>query len=193
LLWLVTVTGTAAVQKIWHPDPRIGFHAGAAAAQQKREELRAGLAGLPPEQLAARDRAIAQLARQGFNLRLNAVVTKCFLALVAAIVLISVREWVLLLARKKLAELRETPPVWLPDYVAAEARPLNALGLIALSLALLRELTGEADFQRMKECAVTCPCPDPAHVRAAAGDPAAERALWVQAQEERYRQIRRCC
>ncbi len=193
LLWLVTVTGTAAVQKIWHPDPRIGFHAGAAAAQQKREELRAGLAGLPPEQLAARDRAIAQLARQGFNLRLNAVVTKCFLALVAAIVLISVREWVLLLARKKLAELRETPPVWLPDYVAAEARPLNALGLIALLAPLLRELTGEADFPRTQEWAVPCPCPDPAHVRAAAGDPAAERALWVQAQEERYRQIRRCC
>lgn len=193
LLWLVAVTGTAAVQKIWHPDPRIGFHAGASAAQQKREELRAGLAALPQEQLAAQSRVIAQLARQAFNLRLNATVTKCFLLLVAAIVLISVREWILLLARKKLAELRETPPVWLPDYVAAAGRPLNVLGLIALSLALLRELTGEADFRRAQEIAAACPCPNPAHVRAAAGDPAAQRALWAQIEEERYRQIRRCC
>ncbi|MFN0066363.1 MAG: carbon starvation CstA family protein, partial [Limisphaerales bacterium] len=193
LLWLLTVTGTAAVQKVWHPDPRIGFHAGAEAALKKREEARAALTSLPADRVAAQNKAIGQLTRQAWNFRLNAAITKFFLVLVTAIFLISLREWVLLLARKKLAELRETPPVWLPDYAVAEGRPLNVLGLIALSLALLRELTGEADFRRAKELAAACPCPDPAHVRAAAGDPAAERALWVQTEEERYRQIRRCC
>jgi carbon starvation protein len=193
LLWLLTVTGTAAVQKVWHPDPRIGFHAGAEAALKKREEARAALASLPADRVAAQEKAIGQLSRQAWNFRLNTTITKFFLVLVAAIFLISLREWILLLARKKLAELRETPPVWLPDYVAAEGRPLNVLGLIALSLALLRELTGEADFRRAKEIAAACPCPDPAHVRAAAGDPAAERALWARTQEERYRQVRRCC
>ena len=44
------------------------------------------------------------------------------LLLVVAIFFISVREWVLLLAQKKLATLRETPPTWLPDYALAEAK-----------------------------------------------------------------------
>ena len=58
------------------------------------------------------------------------------LVLVSIIVLISVREWILLLARKRLAELRETPPVWLPDYAVAEGKPLRVLGLFALAFAL---------------------------------------------------------
>ena len=47
-------------------------------------------------------------------------VTASFLVLVAAVVLLSVREWILLLARRKVVQLRETDPVWLPDYASAE-------------------------------------------------------------------------
>ncbi|HTD66169.1 MAG TPA: carbon starvation CstA family protein, partial [Candidatus Limnocylindria bacterium] len=113
LLWLLTVTGTASVQKIASSDPRIGFLAGAKAAETKREELRGKLGSIPAEQIPAQTKAIAQLTKQKFNLTLDAFVTAFFLALVAAIFLISLREWILLLARKKLAVLHETEPTWL--------------------------------------------------------------------------------
>ncbi len=39
LVWLVAVTLTAGVQKIWHSDPRIGFLAQAKSWQQKSPDL----------------------------------------------------------------------------------------------------------------------------------------------------------
>jgi len=172
LLWLLAVTGTAAVQKIAHNDPKIGFLAGAKAAASKLEQLRAADA-------AANSKAIAQLAKQSFNLTLDAAVTAFFLVLVAAIFLISLREWILLLARKKLAELRETPPTWLPDYAVAEAKPLHAAGLIALTFALLREISGEAKVDRV-------------HQHCACAHESREHA-YLHAAEERFNGINRCC
>ena len=46
-----------------------------------------------------------------------------FLVLVTAIILLSLREWILLLSRRKPAVLHETEPVWLPDYAVKEAGP----------------------------------------------------------------------
>ena len=156
LLWLLIVTGAASVQKIWHSDPKIGFLANAAAMETKREALGAELGDVPAAQLSAQQKAIAQLAKQAFNLKLNAAVTAFFLALVVGIFLISLREWVLLLARKKLVELRETPPTWLPDYVVAEARPLRVLSLLALAVSLAKELSGEAAVDRTQQQHATC-------------------------------------
>ena len=79
------------------------------------------------------------------------------LALVTAICLISVREWILLIARKKAAELRETPPTWLPDYALAEGRAMNVVSLIALSFGLLKELSGEAAIERAQQHVAVCP------------------------------------
>jgi hypothetical protein len=114
-----------------------------------------------------------------FNSRLDAVVTGFFLALVIGIFLISLREWVLLLARRKLAVLRETAPTWLPDYAVAEAKPLHAASLIALGLALLREISGEAKVDR-------------AHQQCACAHGSREHA-YLKTAEERYQGINRCC
>lgn len=127
--WLLAVTFTAGVQKVWHPEPRIGFFAGAAAAQAQREAIRSSLANLPAAEATVKTQEAARLARQAFNLTLDAYVAIGFLALVAIVVGISVREWLLLLTRRKPARLHESEPVWLPDYAVVEGRP--ALGGVA--------------------------------------------------------------
>ncbi len=179
LFWLLAVTGTASVQKIFHASPTIGFLAGAKAASTKLEQLRTA-------DPVANTKAIAQLAKQSFNLTLDAFVTAFFLALVVGIFLISVREWILLLARKKLAVLRETEPTWLPDYAVAEAKPLHAAGLLALGLALLREISGEAKVDRAEQLQE--------HTACAHHPPGSSREqAYLRTTEERYKGINRCC
>jgi carbon starvation protein len=106
--------------------------------------------------LPAHEKLTAQTAKQRSNAYLDAAVTGFFLALVVGIFLISVREWVLLLARKKAAELHETPPVWLPDYAVAEAKPFQLFSFLALALALLKELSGEAAMDRAQQHGSVC-------------------------------------
>jgi hypothetical protein len=122
-----------------------------------------------------------------FNQRLDAFVAGAFLILVSIIVLLSVREWILLLARRKAAELRETPPVWLPDYAIAESRPLNVTSLIALGLALLKELSGEAHLERA-HAAQPCSCgtQEQQLVRT-------PEQIYVETTEQRFNGVRRCC
>jgi len=168
LVWLLTVTGTASVQKIWSEDPRIGFLAKARQIESdqlpKQEALlrdayaaAAGKLGSPEsEHLDKVLAATLSLRSQRTNQYLDAVVTGFFLALVVGIFLISVREWVLLLARKKAAEPRETPPTWLPDYAVAEAKPFKLFSFLALSLALLKELSGEAAVDRAQQHRSIC-------------------------------------
>ncbi|HXG49192.1 MAG TPA: carbon starvation CstA family protein [Methylomirabilota bacterium] len=195
LLWLLTVTGTAAVQKIFHPASHIGFLAGARAAETKLADLETHLSSLPAEQRAAVEKQIRQLRKQRFNLRLDAGVTAFFLALVLGVFLISLREWILLLARKKLAVLRESPPVWLPDYAVAEGKPLRVVSLLALGLALARELSGEAAIERTRHHAAACPQRlqvDLLDGGLARPDMSAGEA-YVQTTEHRYGGITRCC
>ena len=171
LLWLLAATGTAAVQKIAHSSPAIGFLAGSRAAAVKVEQLRAADA-------STNSKAIAQLDKQSFNLKLDAAVTAFFLILVIGIFLISLREWILLVARKKLVALRETEPTWLPDYAVTEAKPLHVASLIALGLALLREISGEAKVDRVQACQCQHESREHAYLHAA---------------EERFNGINRCC
>jgi carbon starvation protein len=79
LAWLLAVTMTAGVQKIFHPDPRIGFWAAATA-------IEASLATLEG---AARAGAVARI----FNNRLDALVTGAFMTLVLVVVLDASRVW----------------------------------------------------------------------------------------------------
>ena len=188
LLWLLTVTGTAAVQKIFHPSPGIGFLAKAkqiesdllpsveASLKQLRDRLPSTETQLALDNTT---KAAKSLRRQIFNNRIDAVITAFFLALVAGIFLLSLAEWILLLARKKIAVLRETAPTWLPDYAVAEAKPLHAATLLALGLALLREISGEAKVDRAQQ---HCACAQESREHA-----------YLQATEERYNGINRCC
>ncbi len=206
LLWLLTVTVTAAGQKIWHASPRIGFLAGARAADAALPALEAILAaansstGTPDADArrAAAGKAIrSNRVAHGSNI-VDAGVTGGFLVLVAAVVFLSVREWILLLGRHKLAELSESEPVWLPGYRLSEAGSGQTLGMMALGLTLLREITGEGDYERLRQSAHACAADPKARSPVHEGKdssvtPEQARKLWVESLDSRYRSIRRCC
>jgi carbon starvation protein len=105
LAWLVTVTFTAAGQKLFSSDPRIGFLAqadGLAAA------LQAG------QVAAAR---VAETQSLIFNARMDAMVCGLFLILVTTILIDSVRIWVGILRGTREARVTETP------FVLSRLRP----------------------------------------------------------------------
>ncbi len=191
LVWLLSVTFTAGVQKIWHADPRVGFNAAAEAAQKKREQLRSNLPNVATEALPAQSKEIAQLARQVFNFRLDAFVAITFLGLVSAVVLLSVREWWLLLSHRKPAVLVESAPVWLPDYAVVEGgKTIGGMaGTAALTVALAKELSGETQLERAQVAqAAACQCTQHS-------DPTPKSAseLYLETTEQRFNGIRRCC
>jgi carbon starvation protein len=201
LVWLLAVTVTAGVQKIWHPDPRIGF---LAQARSLNEKLPALDVAVEAAKATARSDAIAEAEKARdtnrvlhFNNVLDAAVAVVFLALVAAIVLVSLREWVLLLARRKLVVLRETEPVWLPDYAVAEAKPLRLASLLALAFALGKELSGEAQMEREQQAVQQYSCCEAAHADGLAqrspGERKSRQELYVLLTEKRHKGITRCC
>jgi carbon starvation protein len=191
LLWLLAVTFTAGIQKVWHADPRIGFFSGANAAESKRKELRAVQPNQPAETIAATQKEIAQLTKQIFNLRLDAFVAIAFLVLVSIIILISVREWILLLNRRKPPVLRESEPVWLPDYAVIEGgRKVGGgvVGTATLALALAKELSGEAQLERAHQQQTTvCDC------NHAQQPVKSDAQIYVETTEHRFTGVRRCC
>ncbi len=97
LSWLVSVTMTASAQKIWHPDPRIGF---LAHAHLLAEKLAAGT--VPAANVLETQRLI-------FNDRLDALVTGVFATLVLLILVESGRHWWLYAFGRKKAVLTEAP------------------------------------------------------------------------------------
>lgn len=212
LVWLLAVTITAGWQKILSPDPRIGFLAQAQLLDQQYPALeatwhQAQTAGDARTVSQAKQAAHANRVLQ-FNQKLDAVVAAIFLILVATIVLLSAREWVLLLARRRLAQLHETEPVWLPDYVLANEKPLHLFGLLALVLALARELSGEAEIERLQQRAEQDRLTQSAALVAPAGAGTIEAGecrcgeartvdtkvdLFLQVAEKRFRSGSRCC
>ena len=185
LAWLLTVTTTAAVQKVWHENPKIGFLAAARALDSKLPALQQTAAAASADQLPAAKRAVKMNRTQQRNMRVDAFVTGGFLALVGAIVVLSLREWALLLSRRKPAVLCETAPVWLP--ADAPERPLPVMGAIALGFTLLKEVSGEAAIDRERDRAAACECAAP-DVK-----PSPRRNVFLTATEQRFRGVNRCC
>ena len=151
------------------------------------------------EALTAAEKALGSNKRLLFNNLLDASVAGIFLVLVALIFLVSVREWVLLLARKRLATLRESDPVWLPDYAVAEGKPLRLFSLIALAFALSKELSGEAALERAQRSATLCDCGPTRHQKInlpgeqRSSNPPTREQLYLQTVEQRFNGINRCC
>ena len=95
MLWLVGATLTAAYQKIFHPDPRIGFFA---EANRLGDLVASGR--IPIDQ-------IATVHRQIFNNRLDAFVTAILALMVIVILVDCAREWLAILSRRKVPVLCE--------------------------------------------------------------------------------------
>jgi carbon starvation protein len=190
LIWLVAVTFTAGAQKIFHHDPRIGFLAQAQTLAGKTPDLQQALDSAN----ATGDVTTIDAAQKTwhanrtlrFNNLLDAVVAGIFLALVIAIVLLSLREWFLLLSRRKPAVLHETEPVWLPDYAVVEGgrKFSGAAGTAALALALAKEWSGESHLERaqQQQAQAVCQC-----------HRANAQQVYVEATEQRFNGVRRCC
>jgi len=97
LVWLVSATMTASYQKIWSPDPNLGF---LADARRLAEQVAAG--AIPADQIERTQRLI-------FNDRLDAMVTLVFASLVMVILIESGRNWWLYASGRKRVVLSESP------------------------------------------------------------------------------------
>jgi hypothetical protein len=216
LLWLLAVTFTAGAEKIWSSDPRIGFLAQAKILEDKDHELQHnhtqanldlmtfGATNYSRSHDAVFFAKVAALQRicddtwhsvaaneaQRFNNLLDAAVAGIFLLLVTAIVVVSLREWILLLSRRKPAVLHETEPVWLPDYALKESGPNlhSVAGAAAIAFTLARELSGESQLERARQQAVACECNAHAPVPAKSAD-----RIYLETTEQRFNGVRRCC
>jgi carbon starvation protein len=199
LVWLLCVTFTAGAQKIWHPKPVVGFLAANRVLRDQAPKLTDALTAAQATGDAA---AIAKAAKalrlngvKRFNNSVDAVATCAFMVLVTLILVLSVREWALLVGRRKPAVLCETPPVWLPDYAVSEGRSLHVAGVAALAFALTKELSGEAELERARQCAGLCEC-QAAHETREGHNTRMRRAsvqVYLDVAEKRYKSVRRCC
>ncbi|HEX6911920.1 MAG TPA: carbon starvation CstA family protein [Longimicrobium sp.] len=99
LAWLAAVTFTAGWQKVFSPDPKLGFlaQANGIAARLAAGELPAGAQTVDAAQ------------RMMFNARLDAVVALVFMAVALLVIAVSVREWILLVRKRKQAVMHEAP------------------------------------------------------------------------------------
>ena len=202
LAWLLAVTMTAGAQKVWHPDRRIGFLAMAESLDRESPGLEQALAAAKatggPQAVELAEKALRTNRVLHFNNVLDAVTAGVFMILVGTVVVLSVREWILLLRRRKPPVLRETEPVWLPDYALAEGRPLRVASVLALGMALARELSGEAQMEREQHAAVLCERGHGGDTQAPAmknrlRDREAAGQRFVAMTEQRFKGVRRCC
>jgi carbon starvation protein len=107
MVWLVIVTMTASYQKIFDPNPRIGF---LSAAKELVGQITAG-------EIAAEK--IAETHRLIFNYRLDATVTAVLAVMILVLIVEALVQWYAILSRRRKPVLRETPYVatqWAEDF-----------------------------------------------------------------------------
>ena len=88
LVWLAAATLTAGWQKVFSPDPALGFLAHAQSLASSADP---------------------NAGRLIFNDRVDAALSLFFMAVVCVVIVASVREWVLVASRKKALGVQEAP------------------------------------------------------------------------------------
>ena len=172
LVFLLAVTFTAGLEKIFDSNPAVGFLSRASLLSSR-------ITGLTGEELVRNQRDI-------FNMYLDAVVAAFFLALVAGIVLVSAWRWLRILADKSGNELVETAIVWL-DEKALEMEKVPGirarfLSILFLSGALFRYLAGDISAGRVEsEQRIT-----------RMEDELSQGKIWAEKETRRF-QSPRCC
>ncbi len=205
LIWLLAVTFTAGWQKMFHESPRIGFLAGFRLHDARLAELRKAVAesvySSNQDVPAQADQALKTATALRFNAALDLGVTGVFLALAAALILVSAYVWLRLLTGARRPDLSETAPVWLPAGALQEPRSLgNAGGAAALALALAKEWSGETAVDRAESLGCACDGSRPAaqvlidvaDVRESVERQTRQQA-YVAASEQRFEGVSRCC
>jgi carbon starvation protein len=107
LAWIVLVTMTAGWQKVFSADPKLGF---LSHARTVAEKVASGA-------LPAGAKTVGDAQRMIFNDRLDAAVAGVFMAVTLLVIAASVREWLLVLSRRKPAAVQETP--FIPSTLVA--------------------------------------------------------------------------
>jgi carbon starvation protein len=107
MAWIVIITMTASYQKIFDPNPRIGFlsYVNVLTAQLAAGKIPAA--------------KIADMKHLIFNQRLDAVVTVVLAAMVAVLIIEALIQWYALLSRRTQPVLHEAPYVatqWAPGF-----------------------------------------------------------------------------
>ena len=175
LAWVTTVTFAAALQKVFSADPKVGF---LAAARSLRAQL--GGSSLPEARASV-------LLRTQFNLRVDAVVATFFLILVAAIVLLSLWNWIMMMGGRRPKVLMETPIVRLSNEQLLDLpdqrfkRSIQGASLFALGL--MRQFVGEP---------LDAACANSGSNDACKAAPAMKGRAWLQRVSHRSSQPR-CC
>jgi carbon starvation protein len=199
LIWLLAATMTAGVQKIWDSNPRLGFLAQAQRLRQLRPGLEQALvtaeAGGNSASIVAARTALHTNRSLHFNNLLDACVAFALLCLTALIVLVGARQWVLLLNRRRSPVLCETQPVWLPISQIAPGSRAGLAAIAPVALALLKELSTEAAFERAQQdqaASLACAnCNQTVQPDEHNGRNQAE--MYLQVTEHRFKGVTRCC
>jgi carbon starvation protein len=184
LAWLLLVTTSAAIQKIAHEDPRIGFLAAARKADGESVKLEAERAAAGVGEADLLTKKIRAAQRLSLNMRVDVAVTAFFLALVAVLLGISIREAILLISGRKLSVLSEDEPVWL-EQADAQRPGVPVAGIVGLGLTLIQELSGQAAVERERVVQqARCECPPKTNPRANA---------FLLSTKRRFEGVNRCC
>jgi len=148
LCWLLTVTFTAGIQKMFHSAPRIGFLAAARHLDSQLPALQqAVVTATGTEAVPVALKAVAKNRAVRTNNLIDFVVTGVFLTLASLVAGIGVFEWFRLLRGSRPPDLRESDPVWrAPDPILPNA--VSPLGAMAVTVALARNLTDQDAIDR---------------------------------------------
>jgi carbon starvation protein len=101
LVWLSSVTMTAGFQKVFADDPKLGFLSHARMIKDALEQ------GTLPKGITS----IEAARRVIFNDRLDAVVASLFMSVAFLIIAASIREWYMVLSKRRPIVMSETPYV----------------------------------------------------------------------------------